>query len=466
MPTNVDISTLISGLQISDPRLYQALVALNDRLGDIEADLFPLVNQAQTTAAVEAALPPPVTFTSTLTATTVRFNWSEVLGASAYEIREGTVWDTASFRLRTNSLQADIDPLLEGSHTFLIKSLSTSGLYSTTVTQCVVIIPAIGTVTISKAVIDNNVLLSWTAPTSSFRILEYEIYKDGDLVGTVDSTFFTRFENVAGTYVYRVVAVDIAGNRSPNSDISVQVLSPPDYAFQDQRTSDLSGTLTNVLLQPGPKLLASWVAETFEHHFTSRAWLSPKNQVDAGYPIYLQPSSLTGVYEEVIDYGVALQNVIATITFNTNLLTPDDPITTVVKMATSTDGVNYSAFTSGAGQFLPSLRYLKFRLEFTGSDKSLMEVFNVVITLNVKRENDGGSIDALATDVGGTEIFFNKEFKDIESLTATVKSTTEPFITIVKFTDVPNPTSFFVYAFDTSGNRVSKTVEWKARGIV
>jgi hypothetical protein len=142
-------------------------------------------------------------------------------------------------------------------------------------------------------------------------------------------------------------------------------------------------------------------------------------------------------------------------------------MTVVVKMATSTDGIGYSAFTSGASQFLSSLRYLKFRLEFTGStDKALMEVFNVVISLNVKRENDGGEVSALLTDALGTEVFFNKDFKDVESLTATVKSTTEPYITIIKFNDIPNPTSFFVFAFDTTGNRVSKSVEWKARGVV
>lgn len=195
-------------------------------------------------------------------------------------------------------------------------------------------------------------------------------------------------------------------------------------------------------------------------------WLAPQDQVNAGYPIYIQPAELTGSYEEVIDYGTIINNIIAVITYNTNIVTPLDPVSIVVKMAVSNDNISYSAFTSGASQFFPQFRYLKFRLEFSGNKKALVEVYNLTIQLNVKRENDGGEVSALSSDVGGTPVTFNKAFLDIESLTATVKSTTEPYIVIIKFTDIPNPTTFYVFAFDTTGNRVSKTVEWKARGIV
>jgi hypothetical protein len=468
MAAPLDVDALIQGMQIQDSRLYTILTALNERLGSVEEDLNPLVLQSQlNTGTTTALLGPPATFTFAFTSTTVRFTWSEVVGAFGYELRKGTVWDTAAFQLRTPSLQADLAPLLVGVHTYLLKTIDGDGNYSTTAIQCVVTVPAVGAVTVSKQVIDNNVLLSWGAPTSVFQILNYEVSKDATIVGTVAATFFTRFEVVAGTYTYRVVAIDIAGNRGPNSDIAVQVLTPPDYALQDQRTSALGGTRTNVILESGPKLLANWAATTFQNHFTSRGWLTPQNQVTAGYPIYIQPANLTGSYEEVIDYGVTLSNVIATIAYNSNMITPAESMTVVIKMATSTDGISYSAFTSGASQFLSSLRFLKFRLEFTGStDKALMEVYNVVISLNVKRENDGGEKAALLSDVGGTNVTFNKAFKDVETLTATVKSTTEPYTVIIKFNDIPNPVNFQVFVFDTTGNRVSKTVEWKARGIV
>lgn len=105
--------------------------------------------------------------------------------------------------------------------------------------------------------------------------------------------------------------------------------------------------------------------------------------------------------------------------------------------------------------------------ESSGMKHGLARVSNVVISINVKRENDGGEADAISTHVNGTPVTFNKPFKDIESITATVKSLTgEPFTTIVDFNDIPNPWGFTVRVYDTSGLRVSKRIEWKVRGIV
>lgn len=103
----------------------------------------------------------------------------------------------------------------------------------------------------------------------------------------------------------------------------------------------------------------------------------------------------------------------------------------------------------------------------TGSLKhGLIRISNFQISLNVKREVDSGDVAALSTDVSGTAVLFNKAFKDIDSITCTVDSVTEPFTVIYNFVDIPNPTGFSVFVFDTTGNRVSKTVSWKARGIV
>jgi hypothetical protein len=194
--------------------------------------------------------------------------------------------------------------------------------------------------------------------------------------------------------------------------------------------------------------------------------LDIQDQLDAGYPIYIQPTAVTGSYEEVVDYGLNFNNVIVSIIWNTNQITTST-VNIIVRMAVSDDGITYTPFTDGAVQFFATFRYLKFRLEFTAEDdKAIIEIYNLTIRLDVKRENDGGEVEALASDVGGTVVFFNKDFKDVESITCTVKSVTEPYIVIFDFLDAPDPTSFSVYVFDTTGNRVSKTVEWKARGIV
>lgn len=96
---------------------------------------------------------------------------------------------------------------------------------------------------------------------------------------------------------------------------------------------------------------------------------------------------------------------------------------------------------------------------------SLIEFFNLRIRLDVKKAVDSGVIEAVSTDVGGTLVNFNRAFKDIDSIVTTVRETTQ-FTTTVDFVDAPNPTSFTVFAYDTSGARVTKTVYWVARGII
>jgi hypothetical protein len=126
-----------------------------------------------------------------------------------------------------------------------------------------------------------------------------------------------------------------------------------------------------------------------------------------------------------------------------------------------------------ARQVDPGGRVIKFGLTrrnpppATSTNHGLIRISNFQIFLNVKRENDGGEIEAISTDASGTAVTFNKAFKDIETITATVKAVSGgAFIAVVDFNDVPNPTGFSVYVYDTAGVRQSKKVEWKARGIL
>jgi hypothetical protein len=72
--------------------------------------------------------------------------------------------------------------------------------------------------------------------------------------------------------------------------------------------------------------------------------------------------------------------------------------------------------------------------------------------------------------VGGTTVNFTVPFIDVESISVTPSvpspppSPLSPIIAIYDFVDVPNPTSFKVLLFDTSGNRVTGPFSWSARG--
>ena len=471
MPKDTQIiDLLIRDINRTDPRLAQSLQLLNDKLESLDIQLNPLVIQSIRDVAIEVAVVPPPTFTFAFTNTTVRFSWSAVVGAVQYEIRKGTVWETASFQLRSVSQQADIDPLLVGTHDYLIKSITSSGTYSVTSTPLTVTVPAITTPVITVTVIDNNVLLYWTSPISVFSIKHYKIIRNGVLIGTQFGSFFTYFETVAGTYQYQIIAVDIAGNLSSAATINVVVDTPPDFQLQDVRTSSLTGTTVNMWLRGGVSvnnfIYGPWISTTWRQHFVNNGWTKIRDQINAGYPFYLQPSTGVGTYTEVFDFGVLLTNVIATAVWNFVQTNIGNTVAITVEMATSPDNINYSAYTAGTVQFFTSFRYLKLKFTFTRANAfALVKFFGLMVRLDVKREQDGGLKNCLATDVNGTEIFFNKAFRDIDTISGSATGTAYSIV-IINFVDVPNPVSFKALVFDAAGVRKTRDVLWIARGII
>jgi hypothetical protein len=207
------------------------------------------------------------------------------------------------------------------------------------------------------------------------------------------------------------------------------------------------------------------LTETWQAHFASRGWLTIQDQVSAGYPIYCEPALLTGSYENIIDFGQIYPSTIVNISYSTKQVSGSSTI--AVKIATSTDGITYTAFTSSSSVFGTSVRYAKFHFDVTGSDdKSLIEIYNIHIILDVRRDLDSGTVIANAGDVGGTTVTMSKAFKSLDSITLAALGTTQinpvydfNFATI-------NPTTFKVYAFDNAGVRVSASISWKARGII
>lgn len=469
-----DVVGFIAPLKTANPSLHRALQLLNQQLHKVTTDLEPLI-EVSTLPVGPSVGPAPPAINYEFLPLSIRFSWNLVSGAALYEVRMGSVWDSASLLFRTVNSQADIDPLPSGTYQILIKTISSDGNYSTTTMSLIFTVPTIPAVVLTGQVIDNNVLLFWEPPTSVFQIDYYEIFKDGVSLGTTQGTFATRFEAASATYTYRVVAVDVAGNISADAFVALKINQPPDYVLQSTFHSTLTGTGTNVSidLTTDPVELVGPVdgSRTWAQHFTDNGWTTIDDQIAAGFPIYAQPSlhggTPDGSYLEQIDFGSIFASTIVTVTFNFNQLMLGHDVVVVVKMSWSPDNITYTSYTSGASQFAANIRYLRFKLELTTADtKALIEIFNVIVSLQVKREEDGGSITAVSTDVGGTSVLFNKTFHDIDSITATPRSALEPYAVIINFTDIPDPLGFSVLVYDHSGNRVTKLLDWKARGIV
>jgi hypothetical protein len=449
------------------------VLRINETLGIINERIAPPTGGT----GAPGASPAPPNFDGQVQLLSIFLFWSaSEPSAHMYEIRRSPVlnWDIASFVTRTPSLTVNLPPLLAGTYYFMIKSIDALGNYSSGYSSVNLTVGNPLAPTVTATVIDNNVLLYWSIPKSSHQISYYNLYKDDVLFGIDRGTFTPIFETISGTYTYSVEPVDIAGNIGGRGSVTTIVNQPPDFELEDQRVTDLYGTRVNVARLPDPytastpTLKASLLActnivKTWEEHFTSRSWTTIEEQINAGYPIYAQPTELTGSYEEVIDYLTEISNTIATI--NYQFVEHVAQVGLVIKLAWSTDNVTFTPFTIGNSQFIPLFRYLKMRLEFTcDTDKALGEFSMIQITLDVKKEMDSGYIIANKDDLDGTWVAFTKQFKDIDSITATADSI-EPIDVIYNYVDVPDPEGFYIFALDTTGNRVTYLVTWKARGI-
>lgn len=321
---------------------------------------------------------------------------------------------------------------------------------------------------ISQQVIDNNVLLRWTDATQSLPIVYYEVkrgatYAGATSVGTKQGLFTTVFETVSGTFTYWIAGVDSAGNVGTEASISALVNQPPDYVLRADVNSTFSGTKTNVISNAGGLLATVDTAETWQSHFTSRSWSTPQDQINAGYSIYALPSPSTGSYVEEYDYGAVLAASKITTTLTRQAVTGTITITPKISVK-ETAGSSWTDYANTESVYATAFRYVKVTYDFASSgNDDLLQISALNIRLDTKIKNDMGNGTANSGDTGGTTVNFNVTFVDIESITVTPTGTAAR-LAVYDFVDAPNPTSFKVLLFDTSGNRVTGGFSWQARG--
>ncbi len=323
--------------------------------------------------------------------------------------------------------------------------------------------------TITQQVVDNNVLLQWNDCTATLPIDTHELrrgatWAGATVIGTKSGRFTSVFETVGGTFTYWIAAIDSAGNYGTPGSVSAVVNQPPDYQLKLNQNTTWSGTKNNALLDGGTLLLGLNLTETYQDHFTTRSWNSPQDQITAGYSYWIMPSTTSAYYEETVDYGTVLASSKVTETLTSTVVAGSFSVTPKL----SVRKLNTDPWTdyNGVDQvYATDFRYIKFRYDFSsaGGD-DLMRLTSLNYRLDSKLRNDFGTGTANSADSGGTTVNFNVAFVDVEAISVT-PSGTAARIAIYDFVDAPNPTSFKVLLFDTSGTRVSGPFSWSARGV-
>ena len=364
---------------------------------------------------------------------------------------------------------------------FLIRAVDSAGNKGA-LTTLQIIIQAPSVDSLVTEVIDNFVLFKWTSTEKSLPILDFELrsgvtWATSTLIGKKAGGFTTKFESprTMTQFTYWLAAIDTAGNYSTPVSATAMVNQPPDYILAADKPASLTGagvTLVNGVIENGGLVMPINASQSIAQHFTSNSWASPTDQVNAGYPIYIQPGNLSGYYEEIYDYGALLAAMKITVSYLLTVIAGS--VSSSVSITTATD----AAFTSnvqtfvGTQAFSTNFRYIKIRLDVTATDdKGICTVTDLKYVLDSKLKNIAGMVYCRASDAGGTTVYLtdnglsggNKVFVDVAAINLSTQSTT-PVNEIYDFVDAPYPLSFKALLFSVAGQRIDGYASYSVKG--
>ena len=430
-------------------------------------------NDLGTSGSVVATVlaPPAPSVSNSFKGDQALLTWNAVQGSldtAYYQIRRGSTFSTATVLAEIKSTSFSLKVDWSGTQRFWVLAFDARANQGTEQSQDVVVtVPSAPTIT--QQTIDNNVLLTWTDATQTLPLTSYELrrgstWAGASVIGTKQGKFTVIFETASGTYTYWLAGIDSAGNYGTPSSVVAAVNQPPDYVLQYNLDSTFSGTSTNLVPNAGGLVASVNTSETWTTHFTSRGWTSPQDQINAGYPYFLEPSQTSAQYYEDIDYGTVLAGTKITATLNSTAVSGSTTITPTISIKKlSTDA--WTVYSGTSSVYGTDFRYIRVTYEFASSGgDDLLQLNALNIRLDSKLINDSGTGNAVSTDSGGTVVNFTRTFVDVSSISVTPLSTSA-LIAVYDFVDVPYPTSFKVLLYNTSGTRVSGAFSWSARGV-
>ena len=156
------------------------------------------------------------------------------IDADQYEVRRGTNWGTATLVTQVKATTYKIGSLDDGTYTYLVKAIDTSGVYSTNAASIAVTVAAPNPAIISSTIEGADLVLTWTVPAvTTYQIARYRVtfgnsYATSTELAQTQSTSFKVPITWAGARTFWVAPVDLVGKvpAAPDSEV-VTINVPP-----------------------------------------------------------------------------------------------------------------------------------------------------------------------------------------------------------------------------------------------
>jgi len=399
---------------------------------------------------VIVTVPSAPTITQQVIDNNVLLRWNDVtqtLPILNYELRKGASWAAGTVIGTKQGGFTTVFETAQGAYTYWLAGIDSAGNYGT---------PG----SVSAAVNQPPDYVLQLDQNSTWAGDETNIYTDavlGQIVNvntteTWESHFTSRSwtspqSQITAGYTYYLMPSTTTASYEEEFDYGTLLAGTKVSATLT--SSDVAGstTVTSAIRVRG----TSSTAATYSQTTTTITVTSTAHGLVVGDYVYLDFTTGTatdGTY------------VVATAAANS--------FTVTAASATTSGNVSWVKWTTYAGLsevFATQFRYFRVRYDFAsagGNDLMLLSALNV--RLDSKLRSDAGTGTANSGDSGGTTVTFNVTFVDVQSISVTPASTTG-VIAVYDFLDAPNPTSFKVLLFNTSGTRVNGGFSWSARGF-
>jgi predicted phage tail protein len=399
---------------------------------------------------IQVTVPTAPAITQQVVDNNVLLRWNDVtqtLPILSYELRRGTTWAGATVVGTKQGGFTTVFETVSGTYTYWLAGLDSAGNYGT---------PGSVSAIVSQP---PDYALQFDQ-NSTWAGVETNIYTDPSQVQVVNvnttETWQSHFTSRSWTTLQDQITAGYSLYIMPTTTTAA-------YEEEFDYGTVLSGTKVTATLTSNVIAGATTITPTLRVRGTTSTAATYSQTTTTITVTSATHGLLAGDYV-FLDFttGTAPDGTYLVVTAAANTFTVTAPTATTSGNVSWVKWTSYSNVTSVFGT---QFRYFRVRYDFAsagGDDVLVLSALNV--RLDSKIRNDAGTGTANSADVGGTTVTFNVAFVDVQSISVT-PATTGAVIAVYDFVDVPNPTSFKVLLFNTSGTRVSGGFSWSARGI-